>query len=138
MTDTATLNEAAVEEAAKAICPDESAWRSDEQGYRDNARVAVQTYLARAERDDLEGWARSIRSISRYQMALRVVHELLDGGPGNAAQIAERLTEKNEDGCVFTERQVDDALGELDYYSLLEYPSLEDGAPVGLRALGGA
>lgn len=80
---------------------------------------------------DLEAWA---RSISRFQMALRIVHELLDGGPGNAAQLAERLTEKNEDGCVFTEQHVDDGLAELDLWALLEYASMEDNAPVHLRA----
>lgn len=41
-----TLNEAALEEAAKAICPHEQAWRHNDLRYRDDARVAVQTYLA--------------------------------------------------------------------------------------------
>jgi hypothetical protein len=75
-----------------------------------------------------------VRSVSTFQMALRVVHELLDGGPGNADQLAERLTEKNEDGCVFTEQHVDAGLAELDLWALLDYPSLDDDAPVHLKA----
>lgn len=97
------------------------------------ARLTREDELGHARRmvPDLEAWA---RSISKFQMALRIVHELLDGGPGSAGQLAERLTEKNEDGCVFTEQHVDDGLAELDLWSLLEYPSMEDNAPVQLRA----
>lgn len=64
--------------------------------------------------------------IGEYQMALRVVHELLDGGPGNAAQLAERITEKDEEGYVTQPEWVVDALLILDSWSVLDLPGPEN------------
>lgn len=64
--------------------------------------------------------------IAGYQMALRVVRELIDEGPGNAAQLAERMTDKGEDGERFAEEHVEEAFGLLDQWSLLSLPDPDD------------
>jgi hypothetical protein len=76
----------------------------------------------------------SMKRIAEYQMALRVVGELLDGS-GNAGELAERMTEKDEDGMSYSEEHVNDALGVLDEWSLLDFFGLEDNDPVALRGL---
>jgi hypothetical protein len=75
------------------------------------------------------------RSLSDYQLALRVVYELLEDGPGNAAQLAERLTEKDEDGSFYSEQWVNDAISVLDVFSLLDFDGLAEDDPVRLRRL---
>lgn len=71
-----------------------------------------------------------------YQMALRVVRELIDDGPGTAAQLAERMTEKNEEGATFAVEHVEAAVGVLDQWSLVVLPGPgpddEDDGPVEL------
>lgn len=63
-----------------------------------------------------------IEVIINYQMALRVIRELIDEGPGSPAAIAERMTDKNEDGYYFSMESVDNAIGLLDTWQLLSFP----------------
>lgn len=90
------------------------------------------------ERTDLRGKTDALldgmtRQIADHQMALRVVFELLERGPGNAGQLAERMTEYAEDGEQVKEEWVEEALCVLDPYALLDYPSLDDDGVVALR-----
>jgi hypothetical protein len=73
-----------------------------------------------------------LADIGRYQLALQVVYELAVYGPGNAAQIAERMTDRDEERGPILEQWVDDALAELDLWSLLDYSGLENKDPVSL------
>lgn len=70
--------------------------------------------------------------IGTMQMALRVAYELAAYGPGTAPQIAERLTEHDDDHYPVKAKWVDEALGELDSWSLLEFSGLEDADPIAL------
>jgi hypothetical protein len=45
------------------------------------------------------------------------------------------MTEKDEDGMSYSEEHVNDALGVLDEWSLLDFSGLEDNDPVALRGL---
>lgn len=75
-----------------------------------------------------------MRSIGRYQLAMQVVYELAVYGPGNAGQIAERMTEHDDSGELpsVTAEMVDGALGELDQWSLLDFDGLEESDPIRL------
>lgn len=75
-----------------------------------------------------------IRDAGRYQLAFQVVYELAVYGPGNAGQIAERMAEHDDSGenPPVSAEWVDEALGELDQWSLLDYDGLEDGDPIRL------
>lgn len=69
---------------------------------------------------------------AHYQLALQVVYELAVYGPGNAGQIADRMTERDEERGEISRERVDDAFAELDLWALLDYVGLEDGDPVSL------
>lgn len=74
-------------------------------------------------------------TIGNLQMALRVVRELIDEGPGTPGALAERMTEKDEDGLTFSEEHVSEAVGILDQWSLLSFPEFDtdpDSEVVGL------
>lgn len=84
------------------------------------------------DRELIEQAVELMRSAGRYQMALQVAYELAVYGPGNAAQIAERMTEHDDGRGEIRTEWVDEALGELDAWSLLVFDGLEETDPVRL------
>lgn len=76
----------------------------------------------------------SEKRTSALQMALAVAYELAAYGPGTAPQIAERMTDHDEENHLVRDEWVDEALDVLDQWSLLEFSGLEDTDPVSLKA----
>lgn len=72
------------------------------------------------------------REVGKLQFALRVAYELAMYGPGTTPQIVDRMIQYDDEGMPIHEQWVDEALGTLDQWSLLDFSGLEDTDPVSL------